>query len=77
MYAASSITVNSFDNEKQGALIKMAITQNFLFPNPEAGLKTPATKDQNPIAQTDLSERQSNKKLFMAEISSLLSLSHL
>jgi len=55
----------------------MAITQNFLFPNPEAGLKTPATKDQNPIAQTDLSERQSNKKLFMAEISSLLSLSHL
>lgn len=40
----------------------MELTQNLLFPYPEAGLKIPATKDQSQIAQTALSESQSNKK---------------
>lgn len=77
MFAASSVTVNSFENGKQGTLIKMELTQNLLFPYPEAGLKIPATKDQSQIAQTALSESQSNKKMLKTAKLSLPNLANL
>lgn len=77
VFVASSITINSFENGKQGTLIKMESTQHLLFPYPEAGLKIPASKDQNPKAQTALSESQSNKKMLITAKLSLPNLANL